>query len=322
LIVNGFGTEKTLYKRAIIPEQNIIYQSDKKKVEVSWRNNFDRMKEIAQAWKELYPYQDETHVNAPAEYSGLPFLVWWASDMHIGNVDTEYKLLTKHIDLIENTKNTGLVTLGDDIDFGILPKFEVRFMQSLFPWGQAFTASDLMDEFNGRNPREKNLVLAHVLGNHTHSLMQATGILYEKFYEKSKAAILPGIGELFLKVGEEEYEIALAHKYVGRSRLNITLEPKRLMEYGYPDADVAVVGDFHKAGFEKFIKGGKTRLAVRPGTYRVGTDLFEKNRGWGSNELGGSCTLFYPDRHEVLAFDKLEEGINYLETIKEVKGYK
>ena len=122
LIVNGFGTEKTLYKRAIIPEQNIIYQSDKKKVEVSWRNNFDRMKEIAQAWKELYPYQDETHVNAPAEYSGLPFLVWWASDMHIGNVDTEYKLLTKHIDLIENTKNTGLVTLGkNELLLGLVP---------------------------------------------------------------------------------------------------------------------------------------------------------------------------------------------------------
>ena len=327
IIVNGRGEEKSVFSPdfpTVIPEENILFTSDKKKIGIDWRRNFDRMKEMADSWKELYPYQDSTKVNANVlmEYPDLPYGVWTLSDAHIGNVDTQYDLLKKHVSLIENTPNTGIITLGDDIDFGILPKLEVRFMQTMGPMGQAFTASDLMDEFNGRNPRKKQLAIAHCIGNHTHTMMQTTGILYEKFYERSKAAILPGMGQVFLKVGDQEYEIGLAHKFRGRSILNINLEPKRLMEYWYPNADMAAVGDFHKAGHETFVKGMKKRLTVRPGTYRTGTGLFEKNRGYGGGDLGGAFTLFYPDRHEMLHFDKLEEGINYLENLITVKEYK
>ena len=314
LIINPQGTEKVIRPPYASVVDNVLAIGDKKEMDISWRNIFGEMKQTADTWKEIYPYQDETHVNldAIAEYPDKPFLIWWASDMHIGNVDTEYEILQRHIELIENTPNCGLVTVGDDIDFGILPRFEVRFMQTATPMVQAWTAKDLMAEFNGRNPRGKQLVLAHVIGNHTHSMMQTTGVLYEEFYRQSKAAILPGLGQMFLNYGEENYEVGLAHKYFGRSRLNVTLEGKRLMEYHYPNADVAVVGDFHKSAFEKFNKGGKTRLVVRPGTYRVGTGLFENNRGWGKGDLGGSCTVFYPDKHDFQAFNTLEEGINFV----------
>lgn len=318
LVIDGKGKGEVVspFKLpSVIPEDHTIVTPDKKRIDIDWRLSFERMKGIASEWKELYPYQDETHVNAPAEFPDQPFGVWWASDMHIGNVDTEYDILQKHIEMIENTKNTGVVTVGDDLDMGILPKFEMRFMQTLFPLGQAFTAEDLMAELNGRNPREKQIILAHLVGNHTHSIMQATGILYEKFYEKSKAAILPSMGEMFLKVGNEEYEVALAHKYWGRSKLNVTLEGKRLMEYVYPNADVAVVGDFHVKAHEEFKKAGKWRTVVRPGTYRTG-GLFELNRGYGKGTLGGSFTVFYPNEHKTLTFDQLEDGIDYLKTLQ------
>jgi hypothetical protein len=321
LIINGQGRGEhisPLKLPSVVPEDNVIViSSDKKRIEIDWRLSFERMKSTADQWKELYPYQDEAHVNtAPlCESEFAPFGIWWASDMHIGNVDTEYKVLQRHIELIENTKNCGVVTMGDDIDFGILPKLEVRFMQTTFPLAQAFTVEDLMAEFNGRNPRGKQIILAHLIGNHTHTMMQTTGILFEKFYEKSKAALLPAIGELFLRVGQQEYEIALAHKYWGRSKINISLEPKRLMEYAYPNADVAVVGDFHVKGHEEFKKGGKWRSVVRPGTYRTG-GLFEQNRGWGKGTLGGSFTVFYPDEHKTLTFDKLEDGISYMQLLQ------
>jgi hypothetical protein len=320
IVTNQYGAEKTVYglpNAHVIPEDHTIVTPDKKRIEISWRTNFDRMRETSNSWKELYPYQDETHVDATSlmESEFAPFGVWWASDMHIGNVDTDLDTLQRHIELIENTKNCGLVTMGDDIDLGILPKLEVRFMQTMNPLGQAFTASDLMDEFNGRNPRNKQIILAHLIGNHTHTMMQTTGILYEKFYEKSKAALLPSIGEMFLHVGQQDYEIALAHKYWGRSKINISLETKRLMEYAYPDADVAVVGDFHVKGHEEFKKGGKWRTGIRPGTYRVG-GLFELNRGWGKGQLGGSFTVFYPDQHKTLTFDVLEDGISYMNTVQ------
>lgn len=320
IVSNAAGDEKSIYAigfPSVIPPEHQILCSDKKRIEISWRTNFERMKANAESWKEIYPYQDETHVDVTSlmESEFSPFGIWWASDMHIGNVDTEYEILKRHIEFIENTKNCAVVTMGDDIDMGILPKLEVRFMQTMTPLAQAFTAEDLMEEFNGRNPRGKQIVLAHLIGNHTHTLMQQSGVLYEKFYEKSNAALLPGMGELFIKVGQEEYEIALAHKYWGRSKLNVSLEPKRLMEFMYPNADVAVVGDFHVKGHEEFKKGDKWRTAIRPGTYRTG-GLFELNRGWGKGQLGGSFTIFYPDQHKTLTFDELIDGIEYMNLLQ------
>jgi len=315
LIIDGQGTERLIRPATVV--DNTLAVGYKKEVDVDWRMNFQRMWEVGQAWKEIYPYQDSARVDCRplSERPDKPYLIWIASDMHIGNVDCDYKTLQKHTEMIENTPNTGLITLGDDIDMGILPKLEVRFMQAFPPYMQAFTAGDLMAEFSGRNPRGKQLALAHVIGNHTHTLMEQSGMLFEKFYEQSKAPMLPGIGELFLQVGNENYEFVLAHRYVGQSKLNRTLAPKRLMEYLAPNADVAIVGHNHQVANEKFFKGGKFHLAIRPGTYRVGTDLFENARGWGHGELGGSCVVLYPDRHEMLAFDKLEEGIGYLKQV-------
>ena len=302
-----------IVRKPLIPNDHVLITPNRE-INIDWRRNFDRMRMIGDAWKEIYPYTDEVRVdlNHLTEYPDKPYLLWWASDMHIGNVDTAYDALQKDIDLIENTPNTGLITVGDDVDMGILPRFEVRFMQAFPPYMQAFTMEDIIAEFNGRNPRGKQLVLAHVIGNHTHTLMEQSGILFEKFYEKSKAGILPGIGEVFVTLGNQTYEIALAHRYTGTSRLNVTLAPKRLMEFGYPNADIAVVGHQHKTASEKFMKGGKWHTAVRPGTYRVGTDLFEKARGWGAGQLGGVCSLLYPDHKDTETFMSLEAGIDRL----------
>lgn len=87
------------------------------------------------------------------------------------------------------------------------------------------------------------------------------------------------------------------------------------MEFAYPNADIAVVGHMHDNCYEKVFKGGKWHLAVRPGTYRVGTDLFETARGWGHGELGGSCALIYPNRLDTQPFNSLEEGINALSKV-------
>ena len=314
IIVDSKGTEEMVSPAKVIPPENIIALPGKKEIAVDWRRNFERMKEIREAWKEVFPYQDEITVNldAIAEYPDKPYLIWWMSDAHVGNVDCDYDTLKRHIELIENTPNTGIITCGDDIDNAILSKYEVRFMQAFPPYIQAFTLEDLMAELNGRNPREKQLILAHCIGNHTHTLMEQSGYLFEKFYEQSKAGILPGMGEVFINYGNQEYEIALAHRYVGTSRLNMTLAPKRLMEYGYPNADIAVVAHSHKKVFEQFTKGGKWHTAVRPGTYRVGTDLFEKARGWGAGEIGGSCSVIYPDKLEVKQYNDIDIAIDDL----------
>jgi len=324
LIYNAYGDEEPVYGLIEDNTGKIINPYEKKEALLDWHTSFARMQEIAESWKEVYPYQDETAVNLNriTEYPRLPYLIYWGSDWHIGNVDTRYEELKKDIRLITTTPNCGVVTVGDDIDNGIMPKFEVRFMQTSPPMVQAFTMASLIDELNGNNPRRKQTILAHVIGNHTHTMMETTGQVFEKYYERSKAAILPGIGRLGITLGKQSYEIALAHRYVGTSRLNVTLCAKRLMEYVYPDADVAVVGHSHVSAHEKFKKGGMWHTAVRPGTYRVGTGLFEHARSYSSGDIGGSCTIFYPDKHDALTFDRLEEGIDYLQNIFVVKGVK
>ena len=314
IIIDDKGTEMDVGFAKTIPPENIIALPGKKEITVDWRRNFERMREIGEAWKEIYPYQDEVTINldALAEYPTKPYLIWWMSDAHIGNVDTQYETLKRHVELIENTPNTGIVTLGDDIDNAILGKYEVRFMQAFPPYMQAFTIEDLMAELNGRNPRGKQLILAHCIGNHTHTLMEQSGYLFEKFYEKSKAGILPGIGEAFINYGSQKYEVALAHRYTGTSKLNPTLACKRLMEYAYPNADIAVVGHSHVKAEEQFFKGGKWHTAVRPGTYRIGTGLFEKARGWSYGQIGGSCSMIYPDTLEVKHYNEIDRAVSDL----------
>lgn len=319
IIIDQRGTEKEVKKpfTPLVPEKNVIVFPDKKEVNVSWRENLKKIKDIQELLRDSEIVQEEATVNVPLDYPHLPALIWFPSDMHIGSDKTDYELLTKHIDLVIETPNAFAVFVGDDVDFGIWGG--LQFEAVIPPYMQGFTVRDIAEELGGRNKREKSLVLGRVTGNHTDWLFPVSGENWESiWYEKTKAPVFPGIGKLTLNIGDEVYKVALAHMYWGRSKLNPTNACKRLIEHEYPDVDIAVIGHDHISEVLEFFRGEKKRVAIRSGTYKL-TDYYARKHGIAlRGQRGGICCLLYPDSHKMLPFLRLEDGVEYLNTLREL----
>ena len=312
------GEEKKIF--SFVPEtppENQIIFPDKKSLSIDWRRNFDYLTEVRKLYEQAEVVQEEATVNPALDFPHLPALVWFPSDMHIGNILTDHQLLKKHIDLVIDTPNCYGITVGDDVDNGVFNG--LSFEQGMPPWMQGFTVKDLAEELGGRNARKKELILARVTGNHDGWTFDKTGQNWEQiWYGETNAPVFPGMGLLHLKVGKENYNLGLAHLYWGRSRLNPTNVCKRLLEYEYPEADVVVVGHDHISEVLKFQRGGKERVALRTGTYKT-KDYYARKHGMAlRGQSGGACILFYPEEHKMLPFDKLEDGTKYLKTLIEL----
>lgn len=329
IIIDSKGTEREVQRtpRQIIeerlPEERII-ETPTERIPVSWRRNFDRLLEIQEAWKEVYPFKDEVTVRVESEYPNLPHLIGKLADPHIGAIG-QSPLLGKHIDLFETTPNTSLIGLGDMADFGVWGHKEVRFLQGLPIPIQPFTVKDIMEELTipERNPRGKKILLANIIGNHTYESFLTAGIFFESFFDKLDLPMLPGVGLIKLQVGNQEYDLGVAHKYWGNSRLNKTLSCKRLLEYVYPFADEIDVAHHHWKALEIMYRGGRRIVLGRPGHYRSEMPIFEQTRGyWEAGNEGMTCALYYPNKHWIEPFDDLEAGMARLAELCELDDYR
>ena len=309
LIVDGKGTEKVIRKPAPPPKDAIVFP-DKKSVDVSWRRNFQRVIATQEAIKKAEVGQEEATVVPNLEYPELPMLMAVITDTHIFSQGTDHERLLKHLDLIINEPNVRMVDVGDSVDMGIWGT--MVFEQILSPAMQGFTIKSLAEELKDR-------MLVSVDGNHNHFMKVAGTEFYEAYLTEAPFPIFPSGGLIHLKLGKETYDIALKHTHWGHSKLNATNASKRFMQYGYPDADVAILGHTHQAAMEQFYSGGRQRLAVVGGTYKL-DDQWAKRRGIATHgERGGLGILFYPDRHEFVPFLHLEDGVRYLQALIRLK---
>lgn len=306
-----------------LPEEDII-ETLSEKVAISWRRNFDKILAIQEAWKEVYPFKDEVRIKLDSEYPDVPHLLGFLADPHIGAIGQSPRL-GKDIDLFLTTPNTSLACLGDMADFGIWGHKEVRFLQGLPIPIQRYTVKNMVEELviPERNPRGKQILLLDLIGGHTYEAFQTSGLFFENYLEDLDLPLMPGMGRAIVKYGEQSYEIALAHRYWGNSRLNKCLSPKRLIEYVYPNADISVVAHQHWKAGEWMFRGGKKRDLLRPGHYRSEMPIFEQTRGyWEPGNEGMVCILVYPDKKRVEQFDDIEAGMARLAELCELDDYR
>jgi hypothetical protein len=290
---------------------------DKKQTSVSWRNDFRVIKEVQKVVKENDPTQEEATVNAPLDNPDLPCLVWFPSDKHIGSTQVDYDLLQRHTELVIKTPNCFEISIGDDIDNGIWGS--LCFEQALPPQSQGFLVADMAAEMGGRNERGKQITLARVTGNHTDWTFEQAGQGFEAvWYGSTPAPILPGMGLVHLNIGSQTYEIAMAHRFKFKSALNPTNNCKRLLDFEYPTADLAIIGHEHVAEILEFQKGGKRRIGIHPGCYKL-HDMWARKQGIsGRGEEGGACVLFSPKEHKMIPFMKLDDGVEYLNCLTKI----
>jgi len=304
----------------ITPAKREIIFPDKKVHRVDWRTDFKVMQDTQAQIKEAEVTQKEATVNVPLDIKDLPCLVWIPSDKHIGSAQTDYQLLKDHTELVINTPNAFEISIGDDVDNGIWGG--LAFEQVLPPQMQGFMIKDLAEEMNGRNDRKKCITLARCTGNHTDWGFDKTGESWESiWYGSSDAPIFAGMGLVRLHVGDQEYQVAISHRYWGQSKLNPTNACKRFLEYEYTEADCALIGHDHVAEILEFYRNGKRRIAAKTGTYKMEDQWARKQGISGRGQRGGMAILFWPDEHRMQPFLKLEDAVSYLNLLKEIKGF-
>jgi len=315
IIINGSGKERTVYSPYTpeTPQENIIVFPDKRETRIDWRRNFDRVIETQKLLKEADIGQEEATVKVNLEYPDLPMLLAVVSDAHLFSNQTDHELLRKHLDLVLSQPNVRMIDLGDDVDMGIWGT--LIFEQVLPPYMAGFTLKDLARELDDR-------LLTIVGGNHNDWMKICGTEFYDAFLKEAKCPIMPAGGQIHLQVGKQQYEVIAKHMHWGQSKLNATNASKRFIQFGYPEAECALLGHTHQASIEQFYMGGKERMAVVGGTYKL-DDQWAKRRGINDRaERGGLGILFYPKEHRMVPFLKLEDGIEYLNKLIELQQFR
>lgn len=125
-----------------------------------------------------------------------------------------------------------------------------------------------------------------------------------------------GVGYVKLILGEQEYRIAVAHKFKGHSYHNPNHSQWRALFERFPLADVVAQADKHNVGWQRrevyadeVEYGGRKSPEVwliQIGTAKGGPDPYTI-RGWPQGQLGWPFILLSQDRHKVKVTLDLED---------------
>lgn len=208
--------------------------------------------------------------------------------------------------MIEDTPNSGLVTNGDSMDgFNVIRKWATgTYENPLMPELQTYALLDRLVQLD-----KKKKIGAISYGNHEDALFDAGYSWFNLFGEKFKNAnILPTGGKLNINVGKEKYEVGMTHRYWGYSKINPLNVCRNYLFYEHPDADVILLAHSHQRAMGTFEYGGKDRLFILGGTYKL-DDEYARKMGYGGR--GGTPGLSFtlsPDKHKVQGYNYLEDA--------------
>lgn len=305
IVIDQFGTTKRIETpyAPFTPEEQIL-ETPYSKIHIGWRRVFDGIESISKVIKEADICQEEGDYRVKIDRPDIPWTIGLVfSDAHIGTYQTDHKLIRDLIDKIMTTPNSYLIDDGDTFNNGIWGG--LQFEDVIPPYLQAFTVKDMARELGDK-------FAACVIGNHPEWMFGSAGIEPEyMFAENLKAPIFPGMGLLRLQAGDQEYEIAMAHDYWGKSKLNIHNCCVRLRENEYPDAEVFIVGHEHVWGHMKEMVNDKEVLYIRPGTAKT-YDRYARIYGIAKRgQQMGIALMCRTDRHYFEA-RPIDEGISLM----------
>jgi predicted phosphodiesterase len=255
---------------------------------------------------EYHPGVTEAIWNVHPENPYKPIRLLMGTDFHYGNIQTDYDLMRKHLDIVERTPNTYLITNGDHVDnFNTAGTWATGVYENpLPPQAQMKAFIERMERLD-----EKGKIGVMSFGNHD-NFVDITGYDWlESFADHLQAPLFSSGGLLHIMVGTERYDLALTHQYWGMSKLNPTNMCKRFMEHEYPDADIVFLGHTHQSEILTFERGGKERIGLIGGTYKL-EDKWARTRGIGGRggQPGMAVLLYQRERH-MTAFKHIEDSL-------------
>jgi len=233
-----------------------------------------------------------------------PIAVMAFGDQHIGAISTDYARFVEMTDLIVNTPNLFVALMGDEVEFAIkLRSVAEVCAQVIDPFMQAEFIESWLEEIMHK-------VVFSLWSNHsTEREEKATGTSIIKSILARKVPFFSGIGHPDILVGKENYKLAVSHKFAGVTMLDSTAGCKRYMRNEYPEAEIAIQGDCHRAGVSIYNEGHNRRIAISSGTLNIHSGYAERYFSLFTSSAF-PVVVMYPDKHLAIPFFNIEDYLH------------
>jgi hypothetical protein len=267
---------------------------DKKISTVTHEDYTAQLRETQRLREKATISQDEATWLGFAEYDHIPRAILIMPDVHYGSLDVDYDLFEEHLRIVKETPNMFVAFDGDMVDNFNPRKYPDGMLRDgLTPQEQGEAMMEILLDLDRRSK-----LVAITWGNHEEFSNVAGLSVFRNFARDLNAPIFGnGGGVINAVVGGVTYRIGLRHTFWENSSLNKTNAPKRMIQFGYDNLDVAVVGHVHKAGGEMYTERGRELIAITGGTYKL-YDKFGKK--WGhAPEPAGYTILLHPDQKKI-----------------------
>lgn len=290
-------------------EGTIIFP-DKKTGRVDFDRITAHIQEAHEIRKEADVGQERATWLIHSEYQTLPVLLVYMTDIHYGSVGVDYESLIRHFGIVENTPNTYLLLGGDSIDNFAIKHAHAGIMGDAIP--PQLQAQAFMEKVAQLDRKSK--LGGICFGNHEDWVGIAGYDFYQTWMGDVQAPIFSRGGVLHVMLQGEEYRLGITHKFWGTSKLNITNAPKRALEFGYPEAEIMLVGDDHQSSAEIFDRAGKRMLVIDGGTYKT-MDPTGKKWGLGPAGRSGYGIFLWPDQHRFEVFADVDSAKQVMDSL-------
>jgi len=264
--------------RAVDPNKYDADQADK-----IWETAAASHKE----YKEIADHKKKQYIHLEAKPTGIAFL----SDLHIGNVGTDYAAILKDTKLIQSTPGMYAVFHGDGIDNWIVSKLQgLQRNQTVSFYSEIAMFRRWLELIH-----EKLLLV--VSGNHDNWTQKLSGIdIIPTLLGQTHVIYDPFEARVTVTCGNAQWDMLVRHKWKHSSIFN----PTHGIEVGFDRLtapfDIGVGGHTHIGTLLRpFIKHNKERLAVLTGAYKQ-IDQFSKEIGYAETaSTGCGAVIFLPD---------------------------
>lgn len=308
--------EESFPERGHMKEQGLFYPDgsfrSRKDMIMSerplWDKSVDAIKKANEAIEESRIGVQEAVWEPPMQYPNKPLVILLATDIHFGSTHCDMNLLNYHLDLVEGTPNTGMISNGDDVDnFNVIGKWATGTYENPLP-PQVQTKA-FMERIRILDQKGKLGVMS--FGNHNNFMDKSGYDWLESFATGMNAPIFTSGGLLHILVGKEHYKLALTHKYWGTSKLNPTNAVKRFLQFEYQDdrVDVVFLGHTHQSEMLHFTYGNRDVIGLIGGTYKQNDTWAKQNGISGRAGAPGMAVALYPNKHRAIGFKHIEDAL-------------
>lgn len=248
------------------------------------------------------------------EFPSQPIALVLLSDLHIGNISTDYRQLRKDAELIQRTEGMHAIFHGDGIDNWIVPK-----LQQL-QRGQAVNFEQELMLFESWLTMISDKLIAVVSGNHDNWTFSMSGIdIVKRMLKKTKVLYDRDEIRTIISVGNQEWEFCIRHKWLGSSIYNPTHGIERYSRMG-ASFDIGIGGHTHIASLSREFVSNDNRqcMAIITGTYKR-YDGFARQLGLPKCPHNGSGAIILKPDGSALWIRNLEDAADYVTYLRNQK---